>query len=131
MIDAVDSLGEGFLAALGRTYARVGQGLRLAARRLRHRVAAYLQGASMNGIPPMHAWYLRRVSWLRDRRGDALCLVAACAFCRYRARFPFSITKIDRHLREVHGPREARDPDWDSWWPSWWSRGDGDARGDM
>jgi hypothetical protein len=129
VIDAVDLLGEGALVSLGQAYAWLGRRLRTSARELGHRVAEYLQGSSMNGIPPMHAWYLRHLPWLRDRRGGRLCLVVACGFCSYRARLPFALTKIDRHLREVHGPREERDPDWDSWWPSWWSRGDGDARG--
>lgn len=130
MIDAVDLLGDGVLGSLGRAYAWLGRWIRSSARQVERRVADYLQGASMNGIPPMHAWYLRHASWLRDSSRVGLCLVAACGFCAYRARFPFVLTKIDRHLREVHGPRGVRDPDWDAWWPSWWSRGQDDARGD-
>ena len=91
-----------------------------------------LHGEPMASIPALHALYVRRLSWLRDSEGRSLCLVAACGFCRHRARFPFAVSKIDRHLREVHGPRGDRDPDWETFLPGygWGPRRSGKPRGD-
>lgn len=65
-------------------------------------IVQWLQGRSRNGIPAGHAFYADRVSWLHDRYGNEMCVRADCGFCQYRARFPFALTKIDRHLRLEH-----------------------------
>jgi hypothetical protein len=66
-------------------------------------VVQWLEGKSLASIPAGHAIYVRRVSWLHDAFGNQMCVRADCGFCGYRARFPFVIGKIDRHLRSEHG----------------------------
>lgn len=62
-------------------------------------VVQWLEGRSLHGIPGGYAIYARRVSWLHDRRGNQMCVRADCDFCGYQTRFPFAVSKIDRHLR--------------------------------